>query len=99
MSKYHPKLSKCRLARLAKLANRRVNEHGICVAVVLHCSEKRDSDAKNNKRAFFPEATACEKPLALVASGVWHLLFLDHKTIFPEQINPDSSSPQGRGVR
>jgi hypothetical protein len=68
------------------LSNRRVNEHGICVAVIFQCSEKRDSDAKNNKRAFSPEATAYEKALALVASGVWHLLFPDQRELPPGQI-------------
>jgi hypothetical protein len=54
----------------------------------------RDSDAKNNKRAFFPEETGYEKALALVASGAWHLLFPDQSSLLLQQINADSSSPQ-----
>ena len=71
--------------RLAKLSNRRVNKYGISVALVFQCSEKGDSDAKNNKRAFFPEETAYERALALVANGVWHLLFADQRALLPEQ--------------
>jgi hypothetical protein len=63
-----------------------VNKYGIFVAVVFQRSEKRDSDAKNNKRAFFPEESASEKALALVASDVWHLLFADQKSLLPQQI-------------
>jgi hypothetical protein len=82
--------------RLAKLSNRRVNKYGISVALVFQCSEKRDSDAKNNKRAFFPEETAYERALALVASGVWHLLFADQRALLPEQIRPDSAVQSNR---
>jgi hypothetical protein len=71
-----------------------VNKYGISVAVVFQRSEKRDSDAKNNKRAFFPEEPASEKALALVASDVWHLLYADQRSLLPQQINADSSSPQ-----
>jgi hypothetical protein len=73
-----------------------VNKYGISVAVVFQRSEKRDSDAKNNKRAFFPEEPASEKALALVASDVWHLLYADQRFLLPQQINADSSSPQRR---
>jgi hypothetical protein len=76
----------CRRVRLAKLSNRRVNEHGICVAVVFYCSETRNSDAKNNKRTFFPEATAYAKALALVASRAWHLLFSCQSSLVLQQI-------------
>jgi hypothetical protein len=52
--------------------------------------EKRDSDAKNNKRAFSPEADYSNATLALVAGRVWHLHFPDQSSFLPEQINPDS---------
>jgi hypothetical protein len=64
-----------------------VNEHGIWVAVVFHCSEKRNSDAKDNKRTLSSEATAYAKALALVACGAWHLLFSDQRSLLPEQIS------------
>jgi hypothetical protein len=88
MSKYRPKCQKCRRTELAKLSNRRVTEHGICVAVVFSVEKKGTaSDAKNNKRTFSPEATAYEKALALVASGVWHLLFPHQRSLLLQQIN------------
>ena len=62
------------------------NKYGISVAVVFQCLEKRDSDAKNNKRTFFAEA-AYEEARALVASDVWHLRFADQRSLLPEQIS------------